>query len=289
MPKNFKQNPKYKREISKLIKKVEKLKRKPIGITSNQVMQSVNSWNEYQKAKSNIKKLSNGYTELNRSQVGKLSALVKQFNEKANGTNISKLNYDQVRNLIKSKSDYNQVMRTYGSFLKDGAEDIKFVNSAGVKVSKWEIQNYQRLLKSANKNTEKINGQIIRKIGFGYESDYYTRQLNDISTTFKSNMDFQKAIMNVLKRSSNQYKAQRVSQYQQNLIKAARNIYDENIKKDFINRIITMTAEELQKLRVSDPAISIEWFYEVTEEWNFDSKAQEIIYRIDDREEVLNG
>ena len=91
-----------------------------------------------------------------RSDYSKLSSLVKRFNRKVErlhstdleGFQPNKINYKTLKSQIRTRSQYNEIIRRYSGYLNKGAE-MPYTTKEGVNITLWE--------KNENRKRDKKN------------------------------------------------------------------------------------------------------------------------------------
>lgn len=87
-----------------------------------------------------------------RSDYSKLSHLVRKVNQKTFGLEVKRpdlaghipeqLDYQELKSTIKTRSDFNRVMKKYNRFLQEGSEEL-VKSSRGAVASKWEVHEFE--------------------------------------------------------------------------------------------------------------------------------------------------
>lgn len=97
------------------------------------------------------------------SDYSKLSSLVKRFNrkvERLHSTDLglfqpNKINYKTLKSQIKTRDQYNEIIRRYSGYLNKGAE-MPYTTKEGVNITLWEKNEIGQGIKRINRENEKI-------------------------------------------------------------------------------------------------------------------------------------
>lgn len=205
----------------------------------------------------------------------KISNLVRTFNSKITRTLKAhpelaeflpeKINVQDLTSSIKTRQDFNRVVKSNQRFMKKGAE-APVMNSQGVKTTKWEKKEVA--LKVAQINRARTNERKKADVST-YKGTMGTIENNNLlPKTFNFNKmkpkEWEKYIQTVNNQIQSTYYDEKMEKYKLNYLKAIENIFGD-AGGEIIDIVTGIPAEKLMRMYYDDPVLQIDFVYDPLE------------------------
>ena len=196
----------------------------------------------------------------------KLAELMEQVSNKAEEAGLEKGNYPTAtKRGIKTRAQYNEVIKRLEDFLKPGAEDV--IKVGGKNVSKWKIADIQtkvdKINKARLKKRKKVKPSTERgTMGLINEESLKPKKFINLSTA--STTSWEKFVAAVEKQSDENYYAGIRQIKYNNFMRAVVTQYGDR-GLELQELIKQFTPDELEQMYYRDNVLSAGFAYEIAD------------------------